>query len=253
MRDAWDIFVRIWEMTSLQYDRWKKRCWSSPDRGLLCKSIFSLCFANNTPLVKLMYILFMYFMSDSCKLLLFTFTWIAVDLATMFLEGVYLSSTSLYWRTFYGWVDDSSRLWLWFRSMNGFLKYWTMSASKYNLLWSDITIEQNGSIPYLVMNLCMILVQNRKSILSNPLAYVFGSSLVPCLVEIGSIILHCLYSLAISPALLVKGSLVSVPMIISWCNLVSLLDVLPSTIGCFPFLTFRESLSIIVLLLYLFW
>ena len=33
-----DILVKIWEVTSLQYDRWRIIFWSSSDHGLLCKS-----------------------------------------------------------------------------------------------------------------------------------------------------------------------------------------------------------------------
>ena len=51
----------------------------------------------------------------------------------------------------------------------------------------------------------------------------FGSPLIPCIVDIGSIMWHCLYSLAMSPALLVKASFASIPIITSWFSLVSLL------------------------------
>ena len=72
-----------------------------------------------------------------------------------------------------GWVDDSSCLWLRLRSMNRLRKYLVMSASMYNPLWSDLTIEQNGRMSHLVTNLYIILVQNRKSIWSDPLTYEF--------------------------------------------------------------------------------
>ena len=51
----------------------------------------------------------------------------------------------------------------------------------------------------------------------------FGSPLILCVVDIGSIRQHCLHSLAMSPALLVKASFVSIPIITSWFSLVSLL------------------------------
>ena len=50
----------------------------------------------------------------------------------------------------------------------------------------------------------------------------FGSPLVPCMVNIGSIRRHYLHSLAISPALLVNASFTSIPSITSWFCLVSL-------------------------------
>ena len=49
----------------------------------------------------------------------------------------------------------------------------------------------------------------------------FGSPLVPCIVDIGSIRRHCLHSFAMSP-LFVKASLASIPIITSWFSLVSL-------------------------------
>ena len=51
----------------------------------------------------------------------------------------------------------------------------------------------------------------------------FGSPLIPCVIDIGSIRRHCLHSLAMSPVLLVKASFVSIPIITSWFSLVSLL------------------------------
>ena len=49
----------------------------------------------------------------------------------------------------------------------------------------------------------------------------FGSPLVPCMVDIGSIRRHCLHSLAMSPVLLVNASFTSIPNITSWFCLVS--------------------------------
>ena len=97
-----------------------------------------------------------------------------------------------------------------------------MSTSRYNPLWSDVMIKQNGRIPHFRINLYMLLVHNKYSIRSDPLAYVFGSPLVPCMVDIGSIRRYCLHSLAISPALLVNALFASIPIITSWFCLVSL-------------------------------
>ena len=46
------------------------------------------------------------------------------------------------------------------------------------------------------------------------------SPVVPCFVEIGSMRLHFFQSLAMSPALRVKASLTSIPIMNSWFSLV---------------------------------
>ena len=57
---------------------------------------------------------------------------------------------------------------------------------------------------------------------SDPLAYVFGSPAVPCFVDIGSMRLHFLNSLAMSPALLLNASFASIPIMTWWFSLLSL-------------------------------
>ena len=54
------------------------------------------------------------------------------------------------------------------------------------------------------------------------LAYVFGSPAVPCFVEIESIRLHFLNSLAMSPALLLNASFASIHIMTWWFSLFSL-------------------------------
>ena len=58
---------------------------------------------------------------------------------------------------------------------------------------------------------------------SVPLAYVFGSPAVPYFVEIGSIRLHFLNSLAMLRTLLLKASFASIHIMTWWFSLFSLL------------------------------
>ena len=55
-----DILVRIWEVISLQYDRWRILFWSSSDHGLLCKSFFIFFSEKSAPFVYVMSMLFIY-------------------------------------------------------------------------------------------------------------------------------------------------------------------------------------------------
>ena len=57
---------------------------------------------------------------------------------------------------------------------------------------------------------------------SMPLAYMFGSPVVPCFVEIGSIRLHFLNSLAMLPALLLKATFTSILIMTWWFSVFSL-------------------------------
>ena len=97
-----DILVRIWEVTSLQYDRWRILFWSFSDHGLLCKYVLSFFTENSAPLVIVMSRLFIYFMFDSFKLLLYILFCISLDFSIAFLEEMYSMSTCLYWDTFLG-------------------------------------------------------------------------------------------------------------------------------------------------------
>ena len=83
---------------------------------------------------------------------------ITVGFAFIFLEVLYLRRISLFWRKFLWSMVVSSCLLLWMMSMNGFRKYWTIFASIYNPLWSDVATEQNGRIPHLVTILYIIIV-----------------------------------------------------------------------------------------------
>lgn len=53
-------FVRIWETTSIQYDRWRMRFWSFSDNGILYKSFLILFSEKYTPLVKVISMLCIY-------------------------------------------------------------------------------------------------------------------------------------------------------------------------------------------------
>ena len=118
-----DILVRIWEVMSIQYDRWRILFWSSSDHGLLYKSFLIFCSEKRAPLVIVISRLFIYFMFVSFKLLLFILFCTSLDFAITFLEEMYSMSVFLYWDTFFGWVDDRSLLLVWARSMNGLRRY----------------------------------------------------------------------------------------------------------------------------------
>ena len=96
-----DILVRIWEVTSLQYDRWRIRFWNSSDHGPLCKSFFNHFSKNSTPFVIVMSRLFMSCMCDSFKLLLYILYYFLAFSFT-FLEKMYLMRVCLYWNSFLG-------------------------------------------------------------------------------------------------------------------------------------------------------
>ena len=73
-----------------------------------CISPFLFFPENSAPLVIVISILFISFMFDSFKLLLFIFFCISLAFSITFLEEMYLMSSFLYWDTFCGWVDDRS-------------------------------------------------------------------------------------------------------------------------------------------------
>ena len=129
-----EILVRICDTTNLQYDRCMIRCYSSRDHGLLCKSFFNFFSENNAPIVMVVSILFISFMSYSSKLLLLILFCIALALTVVLLEVMYSMRTFLYLDTFFGCVDDNSLVMFLARSMNGLRRYWIISISRYSPL-----------------------------------------------------------------------------------------------------------------------
>ena len=73
-----------------------------------CVSLFLFFSENSAPLVIVMSRLFLSFMFDSFKLLLFILFCISVAFLVAFLEEMYSMSACLYWDTFFGCVDDRS-------------------------------------------------------------------------------------------------------------------------------------------------
>ena len=74
IRVEWDIFVRICETTTLQYDRWIIRFWSSSDHSLSCK-FWDICFRSTTYLWLVLYLccLFLSYHTQLNYFLLFCF------------------------------------------------------------------------------------------------------------------------------------------------------------------------------------
>ena len=85
IRVEWDIFVRICETTTLQYDRWIIRFWGSSDHSLSCKFWDSLFSEYNIPLVSVISMLFISIISYSVKLFSFILLCIVFDFLTRFL------------------------------------------------------------------------------------------------------------------------------------------------------------------------
>ena len=77
-----------------------------------CVSLFLFFWENSAPLVITMSRLFLSFMFDSIKLLLFILFCISLDFSIAFLEEMYSMSACLYWDTFFGRVDDRSLFWV---------------------------------------------------------------------------------------------------------------------------------------------
>ena len=68
----------------------------------MCKSFLIFVSEKSAPLVIVMSRLFIYFMFDSFKLLLFILFCISLNFSIAFLEEMYSMSTCLYWDTFLG-------------------------------------------------------------------------------------------------------------------------------------------------------
>lgn len=101
--DEWDIFVNIYEITSLQYKKWIMRFWISSDQELLYKPLASVFSEYSMRLVNVMSTFFISNMSDSFIILSLILLWIKFNLAIMFLDIMYLRIGSLHWHVFLEW------------------------------------------------------------------------------------------------------------------------------------------------------